>query len=108
MTAAPQPSHIDQIVERVSKLSLSPGDLIVVRDEGDMDTFIQMTNQGIGFSPYSNPVLLVRGGLEKASRQDLLAALSVVDQQAAERAKLTDQTNRIITDLNSPVLKRIQ
>jgi hypothetical protein len=39
---------------------------------------------------------LIRGGLEKASRQDLLEALSVIDQQA-------ENVNRIITDLSAPV-----
>jgi len=87
--------------DRVAKLSLAPGDLIIVRDETDMSTFLEMTQQGIGFTPYANPVLLVRGGLEKASRQDLLEALSVIDQQ-------TEGVNRIVTDLNAPVLKKVQ
>jgi hypothetical protein len=100
--------YIELMKERVAKLSLQPNDIIVVRDETDMSTFLEMTNQGIGFSPYSNPVLLVRGGLEKASRQDLLEALSVIDQQAAQIAGVTDKVSRIITDLNAPVLKRIQ
>jgi hypothetical protein len=93
--------RIGRLQARIAKLSLSPGDLIIVRDEGDMSCFIEMTNQGIGFSPYANPVLLIRGGLEKASRQDLLEALSVLDQQ-------DDQKSKIITDLSVPVLKRIQ
>jgi hypothetical protein len=67
-----------------------------------------MTNQGVGFTPYANPVLLVQGGLEKATRQDLLEALSVVDQAAAQRLADTDTVSRIITDLNAPVLKRVQ
>ena len=93
--------YIDQMIDRVTKLSLGPNDLILVRDEADMNTFLEMINQGIGFSPYSNPVLLVRGGLEKATRQDLLEALSVIDQT-------TEKAGKIITDLNSPVLKRMQ
>jgi len=93
--------HIDQMKIRVEKLSLAPGDLIIVRDESDMSTFLEMTQQGIGFSPYANPVILVRGGLEKATRQDLLEALSVIDQQ-------TESVSRIITDLNAPVLKKVQ
>jgi hypothetical protein len=93
--------RVTRLQLRVSKLSLSPGDLIIVRDEGDMSCFIEMTNQGIGFSPYANPVLLIRGGLEKASRQDLLEALSVIDQQ-------TEQGSKIITDFSAPALKRIQ
>lgn len=93
--------HIDQMVERVAKLSLGPNDLIIVRDEADMSTFLEMTQQGVGFSPYANPVLLVRGGLEKATRQDLLEALSVIDQ-------MEQGVSRIITDLSGPALKRIQ
>jgi hypothetical protein len=95
------PSHIEQMQERIQKLSLQPNDLIIVRDEADMSTFLEMTQQGIGFSPYANPILLVRGGLEKASRQDLLEALSVIDQQ-------TEQASKIITDLNAPELRRVQ
>jgi len=93
--------HIDNLKSRIEKLSLAPNDLIIVRDEADMSTFLEMTNQGIGFSPYSNPVLLIRGGLEKASRQDLLEALSVIDQ-------MTEGVSKIITDLNAPVLKKVQ
>ena len=93
--------HIQLMQDRIAKLSLAPGDLIVVKDESDMSTFLEMTQQGIGFSPYANPVLLVRGGLEKASRQDLLEALSVIDQQQ-------EKANRIITDLNAPVLRKVQ
>jgi len=100
--------HITLMQDRVAKLSLQPNDLIIVRDEADMSTFLEMTQQGIGFTPYSNPVLLVKGGLERATRQDLIEALSVIDQHAAERAKLTDEASRIITDLNGPILKRIQ
>jgi hypothetical protein len=87
--------------DRVAKLSLGPNDLIIVRDEGDMSTFLEMTQQGVGFSPFANPVILVRGGLEKATRQDLLEALSVIDQT-------TEGVSRIITDLNAPALKRVQ
>ena len=94
--------------DRVTKLTPQPGDLLIVRDERDMDCFLEMTKRGVGFSPYANPVLLVRGGLERASRQDLLEALSVIDQQAAQVAGVTDQVSRIITDLNAPVLKRVQ
>ena len=88
-------SHIDRMRDRISKLSLGPYDLIIVRDEADMSTFLELTKQGVGFSHYANPVLLVRGGLEKATRQDLLEALSVIDQQ-------TEQASRIITDLSMP------
>jgi len=62
---------------------------------------LEMTQQGIGFSPYANPVILVRGGLEKATRQDLLEALSVIDQQS-------ETVSRIITDLSAPVLRKVQ
>jgi hypothetical protein len=93
--------HISLMQDRVEKLSLGPGELIIVKDEADMSTFMEMTQQGIGFSPHANPVLLIRGGLEKATRQDLLEALSVMDQ-------MTDGVSRVITDLNAPVLKRVQ
>ena len=69
-------NHIELMQERVAKLSLGPGDLIIVRDESDMSVFMEMTQQGIGFSQHANPVLLIRGGLEKATRQDLLEALA--------------------------------
>lgn len=98
----------DILRESVEKLSLQPGDLLIVKSPEAMSTFLEMTQAGIGFTPYANPILLVPGGLEKASRQDLLEALSVIDQAAAERAASVEQTNRIITDLNAPVLKRIQ
>jgi hypothetical protein len=93
--------HIALMQDRIEKLSLGPNDLIIVRDETDMSTFIEMTNQGVGFTPYANPVLLVRGGLEKATRQDLLEALSVIDQA-------TEGVGKIITDLNTPVLRKVQ
>jgi hypothetical protein len=93
---------------KVEKLSLQPGDLLIVRDAGDMSVFLEMTNQGIGFTPYANPVLLVQGGLEKATRQDLLEALSVIDQAAAQRAQEAGQGSRIITDLSAPILERLQ
>lgn len=93
--------HIDQMKARIEKLSLGPNDLIIVRDEADMSTFLELTQRGVGFAPYSNPVLLIRGGLEKATRQDLLEALSVIDQQ-------TEGVSRIITDLNAPVLRKVQ
>jgi hypothetical protein len=100
--------HIELMKARIEKLCLGPNDLVIVRDENDMSTFLEMQQAGIGFSPYANPVLLIRGGLEKATRQDLLEALSVVDQVAAQRLADTDSVSRIITDLNAPVLKRIQ
>jgi hypothetical protein len=101
---------IEEIKLQVEKLSLQPNDLLIVRDEADMSMFLEMTQQGIGFTPYANPVLLVKGGLEKASRQDLIEALSVIDQVAADKARtaVTDAASRIITDINAPFLKRVQ
>ena len=98
--------RIKRLQSKVEKLSLQPGDLLIVRDVGDMSVFLEMTNQGIGFTPYANPVLLIQGGLEKATRQDLLEALSVIDQAAAQRVQ--ESESRIITDLNAPILKRLQ
>ena len=94
--------------ESVEKLQLGPDDIIIVKSPEAMSTFLDMTQQGVGFSKYSNPILLVPGGLEKASRQDLLEALSVVDQHIAVRGEQTDQVSRVITDLHTPVLKRVQ
>ena len=93
--------HITQMVDRVSKLSLGPGDLLIVRDEADMATFHEMALQGVGFSQYANPVLLIPGGLEKATQEDLLQALKILDENTA-------QVSRIITDLSVPALKRMQ
>jgi len=93
--------HISLMVDRVSKLSLGPGDLLIVRDEADMATFHEMALQGVGFSQYANPILLIPGGLEKATREDLLQALKIIEESTA-------QVSRIITDLSAPALKRIQ
>jgi hypothetical protein len=98
----------DILRESVEKLQLGPDDIVIVKSQEAMSTFLEMTQQGVGFSKYSNPILLVPGGLEKASRQDLLEALSVVDQHIAARGGQTDQVSRIITDLHAPVLKRVQ
>jgi hypothetical protein len=98
----------DILRESVEKLQLGPDDIVIVKSQEAMSTFLEMTQQGVGFSKYSNPILLVPGGLEKASRQDLLEALSVVDQHIAARGEQTDQVSRIITDLHAPVLKRVQ
>ena len=94
--------------ESVEKLQLGPDDIIIVKSLEAMSTFLEMTQSGIGFSKYSNPILLVPGGLEKASRQDLLEALSAVDQHIAARGEQTDRVSRIITDLHAPVSGRIQ
>ena len=94
--------------ESVEKLQLGPDDIIIVKSPEAMSTFLDMTQQGVGFSKYSNPILLVPGGLEKASRQDLLEALSAVDQHIAARGEQTDRVSRIITDLHAPVSGRIQ
>ena len=94
--------------ESVEKLQLGPDDIIIVKSPEAMSTFLDMTQQGVGFSKYSNPILLVPGGLEKASRQDMLEALSVVDQHIAARGEQTDQVSRVITDLRAPVLRKVQ
>ena len=93
--------HIEQMKDRVEKLSLGPNDLVIVRDEADMATFHEMALQGVGFSQYANPVLLIPGGLEKATREDLLQALKIIDEN-------TVQVSRIITDLSAPTPKRVQ
>ena len=98
----------DILRESVEKLQLGPDDIVIVKSQEAMSTFLEMTQQGVGFSKYSNPILLVPGGLEKASRQDLLEALSVVDRHIAARGEQTEQVSRIITDLHAPALKRVQ
>ena len=98
----------DILRESVEKLSLQPGDLLIVHSPEAMSTFLEMTQAGVGFTHYANPVLLVPGGIEKATRDELIEALSVIDQSAAEELKKTDRVSRIITDLNAPALKRIQ
>jgi hypothetical protein len=96
------------LCESVEKLTLQPGDILIVHSPEAMSTFLEMTQAGVGFTPYANPVLLVPGGIEKATRQELIEALSVIDQSAADRLKETEGVSRIITDLNAPVLKRVQ
>ncbi len=66
--------------ESVEKLELGPDDLLIVKSQDAMSTFLEMTQQGIGFSKYANPVLLIPGGLEKATREDLLDALRILDE----------------------------
>jgi hypothetical protein len=96
------------LIDAVAKLSLQPGDILIVHSPEAMSTFLEMTQQGVGFTPYANPVLLCPGGVEKATRQELLEALLVIDQSAAEQLKETETVSRIITDLNMPALKRVQ
>jgi hypothetical protein len=76
----------------IEALRLKQGDIIIVHDEKDMDTLLEMTQQGIGFTPYQNPVLFIKGGIESASKGDLLDALAVLEQ--------TDAASRIITKAN--------
>lgn len=98
----------DVLRESVEKLTLQPGDILIVHSPEAMATFLDMAQQGVGFAPYANPVLLVPGGIEKATRQELIEALSVIDQSAADRLKETEQVSRIITDLSAPLLKKVQ
>jgi hypothetical protein len=97
--------------DSISKLSLGPHDLVIVTSPEAMSTFVEMTQAGVGFSEYANPVLYVPGGLEKATREDLLDALRILDEQAAAAAnsgKAEEQVSRIITDLHQPLPKRMQ
>jgi len=63
----------DILKNSVEKLSLGPNDILIVKSQEAMSTFLEMTQQGIGFSKYANPILLVPGGLEKATRDDIIA-----------------------------------
>ena len=94
--------------ESVEKLSLGPKDIIIVKSPEAMGTFLEMTQAGVGFSQYANPILLVPGGLETATREDLLDAIRILDEQAANEGKNEDQVSRIITDLSGPMIRRIQ
>lgn len=84
---------VEQMQARVEKLSLEPYDLIIVRTEEDMVSLREMTEQGIGYSRYANPVLLIKGGLERATEDDLVDALKIVRSR-------TEEVSRIITKLN--------
>ncbi len=94
--------------ESVEKLSLGPNDVIIVKSPEAMSTFLEMTQKGVGFSQYANPILLVPGGLEKATREDLMDALRILDEQAANAGKAEHEVSRIITDLNAPMVRRVQ
>jgi hypothetical protein len=94
--------------DSVEKLSLGPKDIIIVKSPEAMSTFLEMTQAGVGFSQYANPILLVPGGLETATREDLLDAIRILDEQAVNEGKNEDQVSRIITDLNGPMIRRVQ
>ena len=93
--------------DSVEKLSLGPKDIIVKSPEA-MSTFLEMTQTGVGFSQYANPILLVPGGLEKATRDDLLDAIRILDEMVANEGKPEEAVSRIITDLHAPLVKRVQ
>jgi hypothetical protein len=97
----------DILKNSVEKLELGPNDILIVKSPEAMSTFLEMTQAGVGFSKYANPILLVPGGLEKATREDLLDALRILDEQAANAGKSEEQVSRIITDLNGPMIKRV-
>ena len=93
--------------ESVEKLELGPNDIRIVKSPEAMSTFLEMTQAGVGFSKYANPILLVPGGLEKATREDLLDALRILDE--VEKAKnQTEEVSRIITDLTGPMIRKVQ
>jgi hypothetical protein len=94
--------------DSISKLSLGPNDIIIVKSSEAMSTFLEMTQQGVGFSPYANPILLVPGGLEKATKEDLLDALRILKEREENAGKPEDQVSRIITNLNEPMLRKVQ
>ena len=94
--------------ESVEKLELGPNDLLIVKSPEAMSTFLEMTQQGVGFSQYANPVLLIPGGLEKATREDLQDAIRILDERAANEGKAEEQVSRIITDLHAPLIRKVQ
>jgi hypothetical protein len=98
----------DILKNSVEKLSLGPNDILIVKSQEVMSTFLEMIQQGIGFSKYANPILLVPGGLEKATREDLLDAIRILDERAANEGKLEEAVSRIITDLHAPLIRKVQ
>lgn len=98
----------DILKNSVQKLSFGPKDLLIVSSSEAMSTFVEMAQAGVGFSEYANPVLLIPGGLEKATREDLLDALRVLDEHEKNAGNGEDQISRIITDLNGPMLRKVQ
>ncbi len=93
--------------ESVEKLELGPNDLLIVKSPEAMSTFLEMTQAGVGFSQYANPVLLIPGGLEKATREDLQDAIRILDERAANEGKAEEQVSRIITDLHGPMIRKV-
>ena len=71
---------IEQTQARIEKLSLAPGDIIICRTLEDMQTLVEMTEHGIGFTVHGNPVLFIPGGLEKATKADLENALRFIEK----------------------------
>lgn len=96
--------YIDALTSAVTKLTLGPKDIVIVSSPEAMSTFIEMTQAGVGFSEYANPVLFIPGGLEKATKEDLLDALHVLEERERNEGKPEAEVSRIITDLNSPML----
>ena len=94
--------------ESVEKLSLGPHDIIIVKSPEAMGTFLDMVAQGVGFSQYANPILLVPGGLETATRENLLDALRILDEREKNEGKAEETVSRIITDLSGPMIRRVQ
>lgn len=98
----------DILKNSVEKLNLGPNDILIVKSPEAMLTFLEMTQAGVGFSKYANPILLVPGGLEKATKEDLIDALRILDEQEKNAGKAEDQVSRIITDLNAPMIRKVQ
>lgn len=94
--------------DSVEKLNLGPNDILIVKSQEAMSTFLEMTQKGVGFSQYANPILLVPGGLEKATRDDLLDAIRILDEQETQMGKNEAEVSRIITDLNGPMIRKVQ
>lgn len=98
----------DILKNSVEKLNLGPNDILIVKSPEAMSTFLEMTQAGVGFSQYANPILLVPGGLEKATREDLLDAIRILDEQESQMGKNEAEVSRIITDLSGPMIRKVQ
>lgn len=75
----PQSVRRQILLDNIAKLELNPGDIVIVRDQDDFQMFVDLIHQGIAFSPHQNPVLCLEGGVERATREDLEAALEFLD-----------------------------
>jgi hypothetical protein len=76
----------------IEKLLLQPGDILVIRDE---ETLVALRGQSLPSITFPVPLLFVPGGLEKATRQQLLDCLSVLDTIAAAEIVIEEEASDV-------------